>query len=364
MKIAYLLTRSDSVGGASIHVRDLSRTLKEQGHTITVYIGGAGPVVGMLESVGVTCVRLRYLKRALNPLYDGLALIELLRQLKNDKPDLVSCHTSKAGALGRVAAWVLGYPAVYTPHCWSFVEGFPQARWYLLVEKFLMRFSAAVIAVSHWEKELAVKRGLRPEQKIRVIHNAMRESSYGKANPDREPVHLVSVARFEPQKDHQTLVRALARCQDISWRVDFIGDGPDQDRIKGHVEALGLGGRIRFLGACPEVEKRLSEYQGFILCSLWESFPRSILEAMQAGLPVIATDVGGVNEAVRDGVTGRTVPPRDIDQLASALRVLMSEPATRKRWGEAGREEFFKHWQMDTMVRKTVALYESILNGG
>src|SRR5207302_3734745 len=125
MRIAYVITRADAVGGATIHVRDLARAMRDRGHEALVLVGGRGPVTGQLEAAGVNFRSLRHLRRAINPLRDVLAYREMIAALREFRPHLVSAHTAKAGWIGRAAAARLGIPAVYTPHGWPVAGRFP-----------------------------------------------------------------------------------------------------------------------------------------------------------------------------------------------------------------------------------------------
>jgi len=124
---------------------------------------------------------------------------------------------------------------------------------------------------------------------------------------------------------------------------------------------LGLSQRIRFLGARQDVAEILAGAQVFILASHWEGFPRSILEAMRAGLPVIASNVGGVREAVIHGKTGLLVPRGDVPALREAIEALLINPDSRIRMGELGRKRYEAHFTFDRMVEETLAVYESVL---
>jgi glycosyltransferase involved in cell wall biosynthesis len=172
---------------------------------------------------------------------------------------------------------------------------------------------------------------------------------------------MLMVARFAPQKDHDTLFRALAEVLDLEWELDLVGTGPDEETVRRRADQLGLSGRIRFLGMREDVPELVAASQVYLLISHWEGFPRSILEALRAGLPVVATDVGGVREAVLDGVTGFLAPENDDALLATRLRTLLSEPALRARMGAASRSHYEAHFTFDRLVEEALAVYESVL---
>jgi glycosyltransferase involved in cell wall biosynthesis len=145
------------------------------------------------------------------------------------------------------------------------------------------------------------------------------------------------VARFEPQKDHATLIRALGGLRDLAWELDLIGDGPGMPAMQTLAAELGVGQRIRFLGQRMDVQRLLSEAQVAVRISNWEGLPLSILEAMRAGLPVIASEVGGIAETIRDGQTGYLVARGAVEQVRERLGRVLGDPTQRKTFGAAGR---------------------------
>lgn len=365
MRIVYVLTRSDSVGGASIHVRDLARAMRESGHHVTVLLGGRGPVTDQLSMAGVPVRSLRFLERRIHPIGDLRAFAEIKAMLRALKPDLVSAHTAKAGWLARAACARLGIPVVYTPHGWPIGNRIsaPAGALFTVAERLASRWASAIICVCENEKRLALHGKVAPAEKLHVVHNGVRDiPAELRADPAQHPVRISSVARFESPKDHVTLLRALATLREQPWQLDLIGDGPLEPQIRDLGSALGLASRIRFAGYHPDPGRALAGAQLFVLASRSEGFPRSVLEAMRAGLPVIASDVGGVSEAVRNGITGLLTPPRKHQALAAALRILLASSDKRKQMGAAGRAAFESSFRLETMLESTLAIYATVLD--
>ena len=213
MKIAYVITRADAVGGASVHVRDLARAMLERGHEVTVLTGGEGPVTEQLRAAGVPFRPLWFLRRQIQPVHDLRAVRELAEAVREFGPDLLSLHTAKAGWIGRVVAARLGLPAIYTPHGWpmggrlSLVEGMI----FRIAEKVASRWAAAVVCVCEYERKLALEKGVAQAERLHVIYNGVHDIPAGlRAEPGASPVRIASVARLEAPKDHRTLLRALA----------------------------------------------------------------------------------------------------------------------------------------------------------
>jgi glycosyltransferase involved in cell wall biosynthesis len=364
MRIAYLVTRTDSIGGALIHVRDMSAALLAQGHEVTVLAGGEGAFTRELQQRKIPCISLCRLSREINPFKDISALVEIRKALKTVKPEIISAHMSKAGLLGRLAGKSVGIPVIFTAHGWSFTEGVPagKRRFYLLAEKAAAPLTDSIITVSGHDRGLAEMCGVGRRQKIVVVHNGVFDIQPDLlANPGKEKPRLVMVARFEEQKDHQTLIQALSGLKDLEWDIDLVGDGPLEAQVADMVKTFGLEERVRFLGAREDVADILSKAQLFLLISNWEGFPRSILEAMRAGLPVVASDVGGARESVADCVTGFLIPRKDSALLRDRLRTLLRDPQLRICFGEAGRKRYEESFTFDKMYEKTLQVYRQVL---
>lgn len=362
MRFAYVITRADAVGGASIHVRDVASGAIAAGHEALVFVGGTGPVTEQFTEAGVPFLPVPLLRREIHPVRDLRAIAELTGALRDWRPDLVSTHTAKAGLVGRVASVRLGLPVIYTPHGWPIGDRFSGAHGMLfgLVERVAARWTDAIVCVCEHERRLALEHRVAPPGRLHVIYNGVRDSAL-RANPAAEPPRVISIARFEQPKDHATLLDALALLRDERWEADLVGDGPLELAMRARAEALGIGRRVHFLGYQPKPAGLLARAQIFVLASRSEGFPRSILEAMRAGLPVVASDVGGVPEAVAHGRTGLLVPRQDASALASALGVLIRSFSERERQGALARQMYKQRFNAERMVVETMTLYAKVL---
>jgi glycosyltransferase involved in cell wall biosynthesis len=366
VKIAYVITRADAVGGATVHVRDLAQAMRERGHETIVIVGGRGPVTDQLAAAGVPFRSVEFLARPIHPVRDLRALAEMTSVLREVRPELVSTHTAKAGWIGRAACARLGLPALYTPHGWSIGHRISavQGVVFTFAERVASRWTSATICVCERERRLALSKGVAPAEKLFVVYNGVRDIPGGLlAKPGLEPVRICSVARFESPKDHATLLAALGGLREQRWELDLVGDGPLEPKIRRLAGELGLAERVRFLGYQTEPAGALAEAQLFVLSSRSEAFPRSVLEAMRAGLPVVASDVGGVAEAVSHGVNGLLVPRGRPEALSAALGELIASAARRQTLGAAARLTFQSRFRMEGMVENTVAVYARVLAG-
>jgi glycosyltransferase involved in cell wall biosynthesis len=359
-----VITRADDLGGAQIHVRDLASALQDRGLEVGVFSGRGGVLSRQLEKLGVAFEQIPGLARALHPARDPLAVASLWRALRRFRPDLISTHCAKAGFLGRAVARLLGIPALFTAHGWSFADGVPAGRraLYRGLETLASPLSKRVIVVSDADRRVAIESRVVAQRRLRLVYNGMPDVPRQlQARPELAPIRLATVARLCEQKDYPTLFRALRTLRDLDWQLDVIGNGPLHDATLALAEELGLGDRIRFLGMREDVAELLARAQLYLLISNWEGFPRGILEAMRAGLPVVASDVGGVRESVTDGATGFVVPRADAGHLATRIRQLLQEPSLRLAMGQAGRARYEQRFTFERMLDETLAVYREVL---
>lgn len=369
-RILYSVARGDAFGGSSLHVMEMARFLKSEGHAVRVLIGGTPDmeVPRRFAAHEIDFVCLPGLGREIHPWKDLKTVFAMRKEMQRFHPDLVSLHASKAGALGRVAALGINAPVLYTPHCWSFVEDFPKARFYQLVEKVLARAATRIVTVSDDERRFGLSRGVGNPEGTITIHNGVRDryeaSKASVVDLTEKDLRLVMVGRFEDQKDQQLLLRALSSLQEYPWKVSFIGDGPLREDSVELAEELELSHRVEFTGYSEAVDEVLAKNDLFLLITNWEGFPRSILEAMAASLPVVATDVGGSRESVLDEVTGCLVQKGDLESLRTALRELFENPTRMREMGQAGRERFLRFFTIERMISDYLDLYREVIGFG
>jgi glycosyltransferase involved in cell wall biosynthesis len=364
VRITYIVTRADPIGGVQIHIKDLAAAAQRQGHTVTVLCGGSGPFLDALRAQDTPTIALRHLTVPIGPVRDFRALREIHELLKGLRPDLLAVHSAKAGVLGRLAGRSLGIPVVLTAHGWTFTPGIPplQAMGYRLIERLAGPLTSKIIAVSDFDRRLALEHRIVPADRIVTVHNGMPDiAPHLRADPRRSPARLIMVARVGAQKDHPTLLRALAGLRDQPWDIDLVGDGPLMGEMKALTATLGIGARVRFLGQRMDVDQLLAGAQASLLATNWEGFPLSILEAMRAGLPVVASTVGGIDEAIRDGESGYLVPRGDTEALRDRIGRLLADPELRARQGASGRVLFEEQFTLDRAVSRTLAVYRDVV---
>ncbi|WP_377887634.1 glycosyltransferase family 4 protein [Alkalihalobacillus sp. R86527] len=360
MKIAFLITHWDNIGGAQIHVRYLARSLVLDGHSVYLLVGGKNPPFIMKDEYGIEVLKIENLDREINPIKDWRSLKELKESLRKIQPDLLTIHSSKAGLLGRLVADSLEVPVIFTAHGWSFTEGIQTGKRiiYIIAEKLGSLLSSKVITVSDYDRKLALSHKIATPLNIQTIHNGVVDvSNELYANPENHPPRLTMIARFQEQKDHATLINALSGLRHLEWELSLIGNGPLLENIKKLVAKNNLDNRVHFLGEREDVEMQLSNSQALLLISKWEGLPLSILEGMRAGLPVIASDVGGVSEVLHNGENGYLIPRNGVDELRNSLEEIITDPILRKTLGDNGRKHYEENFTYELMYKKTFDVY-------
>jgi glycosyltransferase involved in cell wall biosynthesis len=359
-RVLYVITRAEH-GGAQSHILELLRASVGR-YNVALATGESGFLTNEARILGIPVFLLTQLVVPLNPLKDLCALAQLSKVIREFQPSLIHAHSSKAGLLARIAARFHRVPCVFTAHGWAFSEGVSQLRkWIAMPLEWLAgRLGANIIVVSKFDYDLALHYGVADTSHMSAIANGIPDCLL-RAHPERGgPPVIAMVARFNAQKDHRTLLRALSQVQ-APFRLLLIGDGPLLEQSRAFVGQLGLTSRTEFLGDCASVRELLANTHLFALISRYEGLPISILEAMCAGLPIIATDTGGVSEAVRQGWNGLLVGRTNERTLRDALESLLDDPGLRASFGRHSRALFEKSFTVETMIGRTFEVYDHTL---
>lgn len=224
------------------------------------------------------------------------------------------------------------------------------------------RCATKIVANSPAARQMLEREGVAPGS-IAVIPNGVDLASFADGGPPRPVRTMITVANLRPEKNHETLLAALARLvgQHPELRVRIVGDGPRRAELEAVTRTLKLQDHVEFLGHRDDVPALLQQADVFVLPSRSEAFPNSAIEAMAAGLPVVASAVGGLLDLIEDGRTGVLIPPGDPEQLAAALRRLMANPALAATIGQTARAEVQRRYSFDRMVTAFERLYVDTL---
>jgi len=329
---------------------------------------------------GVEVINLPSLVRRISPWNDFKAFVLLWSLIRRYKPHIVHTHTSKAGVLGRLAAWLARVPAIiHKPHGHVFYGHFgPRvSRFFLLVERLLSRITDQVITLTPMEARDHLTLKVLTADKISIIHSGVELNRYHTTTRKRQkkkkeigisPDALVVgfVGWLIPIKGVIYLVKAMAEVvqRHPNSLLLLVGQGDERGeeeiKIREKVESLGLEDRVRFLGWRSDVDAIMGCFDIFILPSLNEGMGRVLVEAMAAGLPIVASRVGGIPDLVTHGENGLLVPPADAGALERAISDLLSDKAKRKRMGETGKR-ICRPYNVEAMVEKIDNLYSRLL---
>jgi glycosyltransferase involved in cell wall biosynthesis len=370
MKILQVITLGTNIGGAQIHVLDLAISLHKRGHDVHVLTGTYGELNQWLTEAGVSNEHFPLLQREISPLNDIRCFLKLRTFIKQFKPDVVAAHSSKAGIIVRLVCFFLNIPNTFTVHGWSFEANASKVNQllYLFIEKSMGFFSCKLITVAHTGYDLGIKRKIVSPEKLVTVYNGVRDfgENTSKIVSNTEGViscvQMVMSARFQAQKDHETLIRALIPLKNEPFHLQLLGDGTETlADIQALVAEHGLSEKVSFVGFTSDVVNYLKHADICILMSHSEGLPLSILEAMSIGLPIIASNVGGISKQVKQGYNGFLVERKDIEDLAEKIKLLMNNPTLRRELGKNSRTLYEKEFELDKMVDKTLDVYQSIL---
>jgi glycosyltransferase involved in cell wall biosynthesis len=372
-------------GGVGRHVADLFSGLSGGSHDVLL----AGPAVpgstlgGGELSGDPKALRSHFrldMERAIHPGSDLRALSGYLALVRRVRPDLIHAHSSKAGALARLGRLVLPrIPVVYTPHGYAFAGFFEhelERIAYREAERGLAPLTSLLLAVCEAEARVAASVGLR--RRTRVVHNGISlaesnsrgarptapESDAGSGQSSRRDAVIATVARLQSGKGLEALIDAMPEVcrRHPSARLHLIGGGPLADVLRNRAQILGVAEVVEFCGELADPRRALAGAQLFVLPSLAESFPYVVLEAMAAGVPIVATRVGGIPEAVVDGQSGILIAPGSSSALAQAIVSLLDDPGRRASLAVAAGRRVRSSFGLDQMIAGTVAVYEEVLD--
>ena len=317
--------------------------------------------VARLRQAGVR-VKVVPIMRAIWPWADLKAFLAIVAHLRRHRCDVVHTHSSKAGFLGRAAAWVCGVPRIYhTPHIFYFQyqRNRVSRMFYEGLEWLAACVTTRLVAVSREQGQLAVRFGVGRPGQVSVIENGV--AAAPPTTPDQqlrkraelgvsadEPL-VGMVARLARQKGCEHYLRVARRV--------LVGEGELEERLRAMADELRLGDRFLFLGHRDDADEIYWALDLFVLTSLWEGLPYVVMEAMAAGLAVVATDVPGTRDIVRDDATGYLVDPEDEADMAERIMELLADPERGKRMGRLGKERVARRFTRDRFIREIEALY-------
>jgi glycosyltransferase involved in cell wall biosynthesis len=371
IKVAQVVTLSE-MGGAQKHVLLLSTELKNKGYDVTIFTSAGGKLVENARANGLNVVMVPHMVRDINPRDDIKAVRSLYKLFKEGGYDIVHCHSSKAGILGRVAAKLAGIKRIiYTAHGFVFNEPMSSIKRtiYVFIEKIGAMLGDKVIAVSKKDCDSALENKIVNKEKLTFIPNAIPE-----INKDllKEPLEMKvelglpasefvigTISNFYETKGHAYLIEAVKKLYDEGYKFStvFAGQGPKLDEMKDLAKEYGC---ITFLGYREDNYDIMNTLDLFVLPSIKEGMPYVILEAMSIGKPVLCTKVGALTDMISDGVNGYIVEPQDSGLIFHKLRWILENKDKLESIGMAGEKYVNEHFSMAKFTESVISIYKEV----
>lgn len=368
LKIIYVITKSNW-GGAQRYVFDLATNLPQEQFNVAVAAGGDGDLVKKLNTADIKTITIPRLQRDINVWREALSLFSLFSIFKKERPDIVHLNSSKGGGLGALAARLAGVPKIiFTVHGWAFHEERPtwQRLAIIFFSRLTGRFQHRLIHVTKKDFNATIAYKIAPVEKAALIPLGITPPDFlpkdkareflseriGRQIPEDSTL-IGTVAELTKNKGLTHLIDAANRVkiQDIRHKIQVIviGEGEERNKLQNQIHTLGLKDSVALAGFIPNAARYLKAFDIFVLPSIKEGMPYTLLEALHAGVPIAAAAVGGVPDAITHQKNGILVPPKDPKALAEAIisrrdRLLVSRPEC---------------FSLTEMVEKTIALYES-----
>jgi glycosyltransferase involved in cell wall biosynthesis len=385
IKVLRVIARLN-VGGPALHVAYLTAGLATRGYETTLVAGtlarGEESMASVSESRGVRIETLPALHREIGVVRDAQAILRLARLIKRERPTILHTHTAKAGAVGRIAALLAGGarpPIIVHTFHGHVLRGYfnPLTTFgFRTLERLLARVTTTLIAVSPEVRDDLVKLHVAPASKFTVVRLGIELDERTDVQDDvraetrrqlgvGEDAFVVGwVGRMTAVKRTDDVVRALRGLVDrgVDAYLCLVGDGPDRDHLEQYAHELGVVQRCLFVGYQEDVARFYSAIDALLLPSVNEGTPVSVIEALAAQRPAVATCVGGTPDIIRDGVDGFLVEVGDADALSDRLAELADDPERRAQMGADGRERVLGRYAVERLVDDIDRLYRSLLD--
>lgn len=381
IKVCQVITRMDWGGSPDI-LRILCRGLDPGTFELSLIIGETGHPSGktraFLEEFKGKLTLIPQLKRDIFLFGDILAFFKLYRIFRKARFDVVHTHTAKAGALARLAAFFAGVPVIiHTPHGHNFYGYFNSffSSLVRIIERSLSRLTDRIMVVTELERADNIKYRVAPREKLVLIYQGLDLAEFAPENKDVRFVKerlgisadcLVAgfVGRLEPVKGPQYFIRAAIKVLEERQDVRFLltGEGGLRRGLEEEVSVRGLADKIIFSGWRENIPEIMSAMDILVLPSLNEAVGIVLIEAQSLGIPVVASNVGGIPEVVQDGQSGLLVDPADPDLLARAMLRLLNDPGLRKSMSVSGSDWCRGRFNAQVMTDKVAVMYKEVLD--
>ena len=382
IKVAHIIARMIT-GGADENTLFTIQGLDKDRYEVDLIMGEEfdESIFDKVKNNNFNIIQIKGLKWKLNFLYDPIVLIKLIKMMRKNHYDIVHTHTTKAGILGRIAARIAGVPVIVHGLHGSTFEAFDSGllNWLLfLFERLTGRFTDAYISVSRVLSEKYIERGIGKKENYHTVYSGMElEVFYGARGKidcrkkqkelgiDSGDFVIGNVARLETRKGHKFLIDAFKKVikerKGCPLKLLIIGEGNKRENLESYVKEANLEKKVIFTGYRKDVEELMAIMDIFVLTSLREGLPRVLVQAAAVGMPLIAFNVDGVPEIIRDNHNGFLVRARDVGQLANRIEKYIDKKELVLLHGQKGREFIKDKWFIEDMVDKIDKIYQSLI---
>ena len=371
-KVLYIITKSNW-GGAQRYVYDMAMGISKNGYEAVVALGGNGTLKEKLGGAGIRTITIPNLERNVNIFSEWKVFFDLLKIYRIERPNVIHLNSSKIGGLGALAGRFAKIKRIiFTVHGWAYKEdrNFISRKIIKFLSWLTIIFSHKTIAVSLDDYRTAPK--LFVKKKTRMIHNGISEIKFKEKSAARNELKkyagmsipkgaliIGTISELHKNKGLPFMIRAVHSLIKKGYNITFfiISDGEEKIRLERFIKRLGLQDRVFLTGHIDKASEFLQGFDIFTLTSVKEGLPYVLLEAGLAGLPIVATKIGGIPEIVENMKSGILVHPKNALEAERALSFLIDFKKKKEEFGNNLKEKVERDFTLEQMVADTVNLY-------
>jgi len=379
-QILYIITKS-VWGGAAKYVYQLSINLRDE-FDVAIAAGGQNKFYREIKKTNIPYCQIINFQRRVNPFKDVFAFFEILSLLFRLKPDIIHVNSSKAGGIVGKAVWYYKLftgkkpRLIFTAHGWAINEDRPQ--WQIWLIKFFSKMTALfydkIICVSEYDRKIALKHKIAPAKKLVTIHNGIdlnipflsKKQAQKRLIGRESPLLIGTIAEWTKNKGLIYLIKAVQTLSSKKPDLVLIGSGenPDKEKMYNLVGSatpnklgVALPNNIHLIEFIPNAAKYLKAFDIFVLPSIKEGLPYTIIEAMTAQIPIIATNIGGIPEMIENNINGYLIKPKEPELIRQKIEQIINHPDKAKTMAQKARQKAEQEFSIGQMIKKTKKLY-------
>ena len=382
IKVAHIITRIIT-GGAEENTLYTIKGLDKKKYDIDLIVGEEfrKDIYNNFKNNDFCIIQLKGLKGKLNFLYDPVVLIKLINLFKKNHYDIVHTHLTKIGILGKIASRISGVPIIIHGLHGSAFQAFNSKllNWALIFfERITSKYTNAYISVSRILSEKYIKEGIGKRENHFTVYSGMdldkfyysrkkinRRKKLADLGISSDCFIIGNVATLEPRKGHKFLIDAFKKViekhKNKSIKLIIVSDGYERENLVNYVNKLNLKEKVIFTGYREDIEELMAIMDIFVLTSLREGLPRVLVQAAAVGIPLIAFNVDGVPEIIKDGYNGFLVKLKDVEELADRIIRYINNKELISLHGQRGREFVKGKWSIEDMVNKIDKIYQALI---